>query len=774
MINRPKELIGLSQQEYELAKQENLLNKDVQEKDRSIAGIFRKNFLTFFNLINLIIAALLIIARSYRNLLFLIVVVSNTLIGTVQEIRAKRIRTKLSLLSKNKVRCLRDGKEELLSPDEVALYDLLILRRGDQIPADCEVEQGHGAVDESLITGESDQIQKTKGQTLLGGSFVTEGVLYSRVIAVGESCYIKKLQLEVRKDIRPKSQLLEQVNTIIKFSTVIIVPVGLLLYYKTISANSSFYQTMPQVAAALIGMIPSGLVLLTSVALAIGVMNLAKQQVLVNELNAIENLARIDTLCLDKTGTITSGKMRLNQLFALQDEKALALEKIKLFLSNKAEENDTLLAIREGLHHTDTIEVEDTHSIAFSSDRKWSSAFVDEVHYVLGAPSFMSTDERIIRESDALAARGLRVLLFAQTTDHLDKTTDIKGLSLYPVAFVILSDCIREDMNEIISYFYKQDVSVKVISGDNVNTVRAIAESVGVANAASAMDNKDINEDTEVEKYNVYGRVSPYNKQLLVRKLKEKGHSVAMTGDGINDLPAMKISNCSVSMGSGNEATKNLSQIVLLDNNFSVMPSIVDEGRRIINNISLSASLFLNKTLFSVLLSMICTILSLPYPFQPIQLTLLSTLTIGMPSFLLTFEANKSRVKGGFLVNVLKNSLPTGLTVALTVTLALLFSEKMQLPRTESSTLISYLTTILLTASLLRICWPFNRYRLMVICGVIASLINAIAFIKQVFYFVPLSTSAVQLLLMLSIAGLLLLLLLYIVIGKYLDRKDKK
>lgn len=774
MINRPKELIGLSQQEYELAKQENLLNKDVQEKDRSIAGIFRKNFLTFFNLINLIIAALLIIARSYRNLLFLIVVVSNTLIGTVQEIRAKRIRTKLSLLSKNKVRCLRDGKEELLSPDEVALYDLLILRRGDQIPADCEVEQGHGAVDESLITGESDQIQKTKGQTLLGGSFVTEGVLYSRVIAVGESCYIKKLQLEVRKDIRPKSQLLEQVNTIIKFSTVIIVPVGLLLYYKTISANSSFYQTMPQVAAALIGMIPSGLVLLTSVALAIGVMNLAKQQVLVNELNAIENLARIDTLCLDKTGTITSGKMRLNQLFALQDEKALALEKIKLFLSNKAEENDTLLAIREGLHHTDTIEVEDTHSIAFSSDRKWSSAFVDEVHYVLGAPSFMSTDERIIRESDALAARGLRVLLFAQTTDHLDKTTDIKGLSLYPVAFVILSDCIREDMNEIISYFYKQDVSVKVISGDNVNTVRAIAESVGVANAASAMDNKDINEDTEVEKYNVYGRVSPYNKQLLVRKLKEKGHSVAMTGDGINDLPAMKISNCSVSMGSGNEATKNLSQIVLLNNNFSVMPSIVDEGRRIINNISLSASLFLNKTLFSVLLSMICTILSLPYPFQPIQLTLLSTLTIGMPSFLLTFEANKSRVKGDFLVNVLKNSLPTGLTVALTVTLALLFSEKMQLPRTESSTLISYLTTILLTASLLRICWPFNRYRLMVICGVIASLINAIAFIKQVFYFVPLSTSAVQLLLMLSIAGLLLLLLLYIVIGKYLDRKDKK
>lgn len=774
MINRPKELIGLSQQEYELAKQENLLNKDVQEKDRSIAGIFRKNFLTFFNLINLIIAALLIIARSYRNLLFLIVVVSNTLIGTVQEIRAKRIRTKLSLLSKNKVRCLRDGKEELLSPDEVALYDLLILRRGDQIPADCEVEQGHGAVDESLITGESDQIQKTKGQTLLGGSFVTEGVLYSRVIAVGESCYIKKLQLEVRKDIRPKSQLLEQVNTIIKFSTVIIVPVGLLLYYKTISSNSSFYQTMPQVAAALIGMIPSGLVLLTSVALAIGVMNLAKQQVLVNELNAIENLARIDTLCLDKTGTITSGKMRLNQLFALQDEKALALEKIKLFLSNKAEENDTLLAIREGLHHTDTIEVEDTHSIAFSSDRKWSSAFVDEVHYVLGAPSFMSTDERIIRESDALAARGLRVLLFAQTTDHLDKTTDIKGLSLYPVAFVILSDCIREDMNEIISYFYKQDVSVKVISGDNVNTVRAIAESVGVANAASAMDNKDINEDTEVEKYNVYGRVSPYNKQLLVRKLKEKGHSVAMTGDGINDLPAMKISNCSVSMGSGNEATKNLSQIVLLNNNFSVMPSIVDEGRRIINNISLSASLFLNKTLFSVLLSMICTILSLPYPFQPIQLTLLSTLTIGMPSFLLTFEANKSRVKGDFLVNVLKNSLPTGLTVALMVTLALLFSEKMQLPRTESSTLISYLTTILLTASLLRICWPFNRYRLMVICGVIASLINAIAFIKQVFYFVPLSTSAVQLLLMLSIAGLLLLLLLYIVIGKYLDRKDKK
>lgn len=774
MINRPKELIGLSQQEYELAKQENLLNKDVQEKDRSIAGIFRKNFLTFFNLINLIIAALLIIARSYRNLLFLIVVVSNTLIGTVQEIRAKRIRTKLSLLSKNKVRCLRDGKEELLSPDEVALYDLLILRRGDQIPADCEVEQGHGAVDESLITGESDQIQKTKGQTLLGGSFVTEGVLYSRVIAVGESCYIKKLQLEVRKDIRPKSQLLEQVNIIIKFSTVIIVPVGLLLYYKTISSNSSFYQTMPQVAAALIGMIPSGLVLLTSVALAIGVMNLAKQQVLVNELNAIENLARIDTLCLDKTGTITSGKMRLNQLFALQDEKALALEKIKLFLSNKAEENDTLLAIREGLHHTDTIEVEDTHSIAFSSDRKWSSAFVDEVHYVLGAPSFMSTDERIIRESDALAAKGLRVLLFAQTTDHLDKTTDIKGLSLYPVAFVILSDCIREDMNEIISYFYKQDVSVKVISGDNVNTVRAIAESVGVANAASAMDNKDINEDTEVEKYNVYGRVSPYNKQLLVRKLKEKGHSVAMTGDGINDLPAMKISNCSVSMGSGNEATKNLSQIVLLDNNFSVMPSIVDEGRRIINNISLSASLFLNKTLFSVLLSMICTILSLPYPFQPIQLTLLSTLTIGMPSFLLTFEANKSRVKGDFLVNVLKNSLPTGLTVALMVTLALLFSEKMQLPRTESSTLISYLTTILLTASLLRICWPFNRYRLMVICGVIASLINAIAFIKQVFYFVPLSTSAVQLLLMLSIAGLLLLLLLYIVIGKYLDRKDKK
>lgn len=771
MINRPLSLVGLSSLEYEQAKQELLLNYDVKEKDRTVLSIIKKNVFTFFNLINIVIAVLLIFAQSYRNLLFLIVVVLNVLIGTVQEIRAKQIREKLSLLSKNKLKCIRDGMEILVNPADIALFDLLVLKRGDQIPADCEIEQGTVFVDESMITGESEKIFKTKGDSLLGGSFVTEGIIYVRVTAVSKDCYIKKLQMEVRKDIRPKSLLLEQVNSIIKFSTIVILPVGLLLFYKIFQATNQFHQTMPQVAAALIGMIPSGLVLLTSIALSIGVINLSKRNALVNELSAIENLARVDTLCLDKTGTITSGKMCLREVVYLHEDAQSVDDKIKIFLTHKAEENDTITAIRLGLNIKDHIEVENEHSVSFSSEKKWSSAFVDNIHYILGAPSFITKDLELVKQADNIATEGFRVLLFCQTREKITTQSDLSEVSVEYLSLIVLQDSIRTDIKDTISYFYRQDVNVKVISGDNANTVRTIAKQVGIQNADKAVDNQDISEQLNIEDYNVYGRVSPYNKQLIVRKLIDNGHTVAMTGDGINDLPAMKISNCSISMGSGNEATKNLSQIVLLNNNFSVMPSIVAEGRRIINNIGLSASLFLNKTLFSALLSILCAIFSLQYPFQPIQLTLISSLTIGLPSFLLTFEANKSRVKGNFLINVFKNSLPTGITVAVMAIIILAISDRYQIAHSEASTIISYLTTILLMASLLRICFPFNKYRLFVVGGVLISLINAIVFIKHIFYFVPLGDVSKIILLVASIIGLCKMFVLYIMIAKFFNKK---
>lgn len=763
---------GLRQAELEIAKSENLFNKDIKEKDRSVLSIIRKNFLTFFNALNLLIAVLLLFARSYRNLLFLMVVVSNTLIGTIQEIRAKQIRNRLELLNKNKVTCIRGGIEIALSPEEIALYDLLLLRRGNQIPTDCEVEEGRGAVDESLVTGESDNIDKQEGDLLTGGSFVTEGVFYARVTAVSGDCYIKRLQLDVRKDIRPKSKLLEQINIIIKASTILICPVGLLLFFKLYSVNGTFAITMPQVAAALIGMIPSGLVLLTSVALAIGIINLAKQNVLVNELNAIENLARVDTLCLDKTGTITSGKMKLEKLHSFQEDETVFPAALRLFLANKAEENDTLLAIRNGLDYFEKIAIEDKKSISFSSERKWSSAFVSGKHYVLGAPHLITNNLEVLVMADALSKQGKRVLLFSSTVSDLESGIEIKLQNLEHIGLLEISDCLRENIEDIISYFYAQDVNVKVISGDNLKTVCSIAKQVGIKNVDQAIDNAEINDTVDVENLTVFGRVSPQNKQVLLSKLIEKGHCVAMTGDGINDMPAMKISNCSIAMGSGNDATKNLAQIVLLKNQFEVMPSIVNEGRRIINNISLSASLFLNKTIFSAILSLICVLFSLPYPFQPIQLTLISTLTIGLPSFFLTFEPNKKRVQGNFLINVLKNSLPTGISVSIAVALVLIIARKNAVSRQEASTLVSYLTSILLTLSLIRICYPFNPYRFGVLAGVILSLLGAIFFIKNVFYFVPLGSASLIILVITSVIGVLMQLGLNFLFGRYLDKKQ--
>lgn len=763
---------GLRQAELEIAKSENLFNKDIKEKDRSVLSIIRKNFLTFFNALNLLIAVLLLFARSYRNLLFLMVVVSNTLIGTIQEIRAKQIRNRLELLNKNKVTCIRGGIEIALSPEEIALYDLLLLRRGNQIPTDCEVEEGRGAVDESLVTGESDNIDKQEGDLLTGGSFVTEGVFYARVTAVSGDCYIKRLQLDVRKDIRPKSKLLEQINIIIKASTILICPVGLLLFFKLYSVNGTFAITMPQVAAALIGMIPSGLVLLTSVALAIGIINLAKQNVLVNELNAIENLARVDTLCLDKTGTITSGKMKLEKLHSFQEDETVFPAALRLFLANKAEENDTLLAIRNGLDYFEKIAIEDKKSISFSSERKWSSAFVSGKHYVLGAPHLITNNLEVLVMADALSKQGKRVLLFSSTVSDLESGIEIKLQNLEHIGLLEISDCLRENIKDIISYFYAQDVNVKVISGDNLKTVCSIAKQVGIKNVDQAIDNAEINDTVDVENLTVFGRVSPQNKQVLLSKLIEKGHCVAMTGDGINDMPAMKISNCSIAMGSGNDATKNLAQIVLLKNQFEVMPSIVNEGRRIINNISLSASLFLNKTIFSAILSLICVLFSLPYPFQPIQLTLISTLTIGLPSFFLTFEPNKKRVQGNFLINVLKNSLPTGISVSIAVALVLIIARKNAVSRQEASTLVSYLTSILLTLSLIRICYPFNPYRFGVLAGVILSLLGAIFFIKNVFYFVPLGSASLIILVITSVIGVLMQLGLNFLFGRYLDKKQ--
>lgn len=703
---------GLTAEEAAARREKGEYNEQLKKTTKSYRMIFRDNLMTLFNLINVILAALVFITGNYRNMLFLGVIISNIVIGIFQEIRSKRVLDRLSLLSQTHVKALRDGRECELALDEIVMDDLLFLSNGDQIPCDAIVREGRLECNESLVSGESDIILKEAGSFLYSGSFAVSGHVCAQVCAVGRQTYVHTILDHARQVRRHPSQLRDAINFIIKTVSIIIVPMGLLLMGKQLFfTHAALNDAIPATVAAVLGMIPEGLVLLTSVALAVGTINLARKNTLVQELYCIETLARVDTLCCDKTGTITAGCMTVEEVIPYAD--ADIQEILGHCFHDLQDTNATAQAIRayaspqEGWQSAKTL--------AFSSARKASGVTYEERGtYLIGAYEFIfvQRQEDVERRISDLAAQGKRVVALAASPDEI--RDDLHDMDCTLLALIVLSDPIRPEAPEILDYFYDQGVDVKIISGDDARTVQQIAAAAGVRDADLCVDASTLKEEeieAAVERYTVFGRVSPVQKKQMIEALKRKGHITAMTGDGVNDVMALKEADCSIAMAQGSEAAKNIANLVLLDSNFSHLPDIVNEGRRVINNIQRTASLFLVKTSFSVILGFL-TLFFIPiYPFEPIQLTLISTVSIGIPSFFLALEPNHERVRGNFLRNVFSKALPGALCVVLSVFYVYALTAIEPLSQEVISTLCVILAGCSSLAVLFRISRPFNMNR---------------------------------------------------------------
>lgn len=661
IIDKNKKIdIGLTKEEVEERIKENKVNYDTSLPTKSIKTIVRENIFTLFNLINILLGVAVFCVGSYKNLLFLIVIFCNTAISIIQEINSKKAVDKLSILAQAKVNCIRDGEKQEIGINSIVLDDLLMLETGNQIVADSIILEGEVEVNESFITGESDVIYKRKGDTLLSGSFVVSGKCKAEVIHIGDENYTSKISSGAKYVKKVNSEIMKSLNGIIKIVSIAIVPIGILLFFNQLGlTENSFKNAVVNTVAAIIGMIPEGLVLLTSTVLAVSVIRLSKRKVLVQELYCIETLARVDTLCLDKTGTITEGRMEVNDIIEITKSKEELEEILSEIASASDDNNSTIEAIRTKYKNKQKWKV--INKIPFSSQKKWSGVcFKDKGSYIIGAPEFVLREkydeykERIEKYSN-----DYRVIIVANSEgDFIEKELPDK---LEVLGFVLISDVIRKEASKTLKYFKEQGVNIKIISGDNPITVSKIAKRAGVENSEKYINMQEIKTKEQLEKaakeYTIFGRVTPVQKKELVQALKKEGHTVAMTGDGVNDVLALKEADCSIAMASGSDATRNVAELVLLDSNFASMPEIVLEGRRTINNIERSATLFLVKTIYASILAIIFLFVNMPYPFMPIQLTLISTVTIGIPSFVLALEPNKERIKGKFLRNVISRAL---------------------------------------------------------------------------------------------------------------------
>ena len=705
---------GLSTSEVEKRINDGKVNYDTTTPSKSIKQILIENTCTLFNFINLVLAVLVIIVGSYKNILFLGVVISNTLISTIQEIRAKKIVDKLSIISSSKAKVIRNGKRSDISINEVVLDDVMLYELGDQIIADSKVLSGICEVDESFITGESKTITKKEGDTLLSGSFIVSGSVTSRVIHVGIDNYTSVISRDAKtitKEIN--SQIMRSLNKIVKYVSITLIPIGILLLLRqfSIPGNTSS-NAIVSVVAAIVGMIPEGLILLVSTVLAISVVKLSKYNVLVQDLYCIETLARVDTLCLDKTGTITEGKMEVTNVLNLNNHKINELDEALLILSsNLNDKNPTFNAVHDKYKGDCNIKAKEL--IPFSSIRKYSGVKLDDKSYILGAPEIVMKEEysKYEKKVEKLSEDN-RVLALVKTPSFdiskpIPSKVDVLGL-------VLIKDKIRKEVINTLNFFKESDLEIKVISGDNVKTVSSVAKSVGIdikgtCDARRITEDMDINEI--VENNNIFGRVKPEQKRMFVKALKENNHIVAMTGDGVNDVLALKESDCGIAISSGSDAARNVAELVLLDSNFNSMPEIVKEGRKTINNVQRSATLFLSKTIYASLLAILFLFINYAYPFEPIQMSLISSLTIGMPAFILALEPNHDRVSGKFLTNVISKAIPSGLTTVLNILILVFLAGILKVSNGEVSTvavIITWYTAVLL---IYRISKPLNLLR---------------------------------------------------------------
>ena len=729
---------GLSSSEAEERARSGKSNGSFDVKTKSVGQIFRENIFTLFNLINIILAALIVMVGSYRNMLFMGVVISNTAIGIIQEIRSKRVIDRLSLISAPKAHLLRDGKETELPVADIVPDDIMLLSPGRQVCADGLVLDGECEVDESLITGECDPILKQSGDELLSGSFVTSGSVRAQAIRVGADSYSNRITSGAKYVRRNSSEMMKAINRIISVVSVCIVPFGIVLFLKSVYVTHQTLENgVVSTVAALIGMIPEGLVLLTSIALAVSSIRLARENTLCQDLFCVESLARVDVLCLDKTGTITEGCMQVEETVPFGNgfdcEKALAA-----LCYAFADVNPTLAAVRE--RYGKAADMELSAAIPFSSARKFSAAAYKEYGTVaLGAPEFIlkTVPDEVNDAALQYRERGMRVLLLAHSGSEC--TRDALPDDMQPKALVVLADKIRSSARETLDYFRRQGVTLRVISGDDPLTVSCVAARAGLENAEKYVDMSTVSEEETAdaaEKYTVFGRVTPWQKLALIKAMKSAGHKVAMTGDGVNDVLALKEADCSVAMQSGSDAARSVSQLVLMDSDFASMPRAVEEGRRVINNIERSAALFLVKTIFSFLLAVLFLILPLPYPFRPIQMTLISALTIGIPSFLLALEPNHEMVRGKFIANVLKKAAPGGISAAVGVGLLTAAGQIFSIPQAIVSVMAVILTAAVSFAVLWNVCRPFRTWRAVMLALLVAAFVGALTLFGKLFYFV--------------------------------------
>ncbi len=708
----PDKNIGLSKEQVNERIKDNLVNFNTNVKTKSAKEIILENTVTLFNIINAILAVAIILVGSYKNLGFLLIIVLNTVISTFQELHSKSVIDKLSVVSASKVKVLRDKEEYDVNLDEVVLDDIIILELGNQVITDAIIVDGVVEVDESFITGESDTLIKKEGDMLLSGSFIVSGNAKAKVEHIGYDNYTAKISSDT-KYIKPiSSEIMRSLNKIVKTISVIIVPLGILLFARQLYLSGNTLQNaVVNTVAAIIGMIPEGLVLLTSTVFAVSVIRLSKEKVLVQDLYCIESLARVDVICLDKTGTITEGKMEVVDVIPLDGETKASLGDILgSMMAATKDKNATAIAIRDAYYRKPKWKVEEV--IPFSSEKKYSGVKFATDTYLIGAVEFVLKDHgKSYQKMLDDYIKKYRVLVLVKVNNYGKKNEERKALG-----FILLQDKVRKEAKKTLEYFKEQGVAIKIISGDNPITVSAIAKRAGLTEKLRVIDLSTLNSEEEIQKaaleYDIFGRVKPEEKHLLIRALKEVGHNVAMTGDGVNDCLALKEADCSIAMASGSDAARSVSQLVLLDSNFASMPSVVAEGRRSINNLERSASLFLVKTIYAGILAFLFLFIEMSYPFIPIQLTLASVVTIGIPSFVLALEPNKERVKGKFLVNVLKKSAPPAFTIILNILLICLAGQMFSLSYAKISTLCLTLTGYTSFILLFKICRPFNRIRL--------------------------------------------------------------
>lgn len=738
---------GLTAAQVQTRIAQGLVNADDGIKTKTEKQIILENTFTFFNILNFVLALFVLLVGSFKNLLFLGVIFSNTIIGSFQGIRAKRTIDKLSLISAPKVTVLRDGALQTIAVSEIVLDDVMHLSNGQQICADAIVCDGEVEVNESLITGESDPVVKRVGDELLSGSFIVSGSCYAQVEHIGSENYANRIANDAKYIKKAHSEILHSLDFIVKTLGFTLIPIGLLLFSKQFFIlHDTLKNAVVSTVAAMLGMIPEGLILLTSVVFAVSVLRLSKYKTLVQDLYCTESLARVDVLCLDKTGTITEGTMQVDELIPLEGftEQDMT-EALTALINVLSGDNPTSNAVKA--RFTGETSWTATETVAFSSARKWSGAsFAAHGTYVMGAGEFILRDrfDALREQTEAYAARGERVLLLARTDNAFLEGKALPD-DLQPVGLIAISDKIRAEAPETLRYFAEQGVTLKVISGDNAVTVSNIAQKAGLAGAENYCDASMLETEADtaaaIEQYTVFGRVTPQQKLQFVKALKENGHTVAMTGDGVNDVLALKEADCSIAMASGSDAARTVSNLVLLDSNFASMPQVVKEGRRSINNLQRSASLFLQKTIYSTVLSVLFIFLSASYPFEPIQLTFISTLTIGIPSFILALEPNRDRVRGSFLTNVLKKSFPSALTMVLGVLFLCLFQQPLGLSSEQVSTLSVIVAFTVGFMLMFKLCVPFNALRGVLFGAMLAAFFLGYIFFMDIFSMVPLSAS---------------------------------